>query len=150
VKKKARTDRELTFIYLQILDGHRIRIHRNFLIHFRGKPRPTPRPFDFAGYIELQLDVTITALDADWIAVLFDVPLGGEPHAITAGWLRASMRRVNEEKSEPGMPVLECREPIAVPPSQRVLYRIPIVTNARRIAANHKLRASRLLPPVLL
>lgn len=49
------------------------------------------------------------------------------------------MRRVNEEKSEPGRPVLECREPIAVPPGQRVGYRIPIVTNARQIAAKLRL-----------
>jgi uncharacterized protein len=102
--------------------------------------RPMSRSFDFAGYVELQLDATITALDTGWIAALFDVPPEGKPFPITAGWLRASLRRVNEEKSKPGMPVLDCREPFAISQGQRVVYRVPIVANARRIAANHRLR----------
>jgi|HubBroStandDraft_1064217.scaffolds.fasta_scaffold173033_1 hypothetical protein len=53
-------------------------------------------------------------------------------------WLRASLRRVNEKK--PGIPVLGFREPVAVWRAQRVVYRIPIVANARRIAVNRRLR----------
>ena len=34
-------------------------------------------PTDFAGDIELQLDATITALDAAWITVLYDVAPDG-------------------------------------------------------------------------
>jgi uncharacterized protein len=101
---------------------------------------PMSRTFDFVGDIELQLDATITALDTGWIAVLFDVPPAGEPFAITAGWLRASLSHVNEKKSKAGMPVLECREPVPIPVGLRVAYRIPMVANARRIAANHRLR----------
>lgn len=98
------------------------------------------KAFDFAGNIELQLDATITALDTGWIAVLFDIPSHGEPFTITAGWLRASLRQVNEERSKPGAPVLDCREPVSIPIGGRVVYRIPIVANARRIAAGHRLR----------
>jgi putative CocE/NonD family hydrolase len=102
--------------------------------------KPMLADFDFAGNIELQLDATITALDTGWIAVLYDVAPGSEPEAVTAGWLRASMSHVNEEDSAPGAPVLDCREPIAIAVGKRNTYRIPVVPNARRIAAGHRLR----------
>lgn len=101
---------------------------------------PAGKPLVFAGNIELRLDATITALDTGWIVVLFDIPPQGEPFAITAGWLRASLRGVNEEKSKPGAPVHDCREATAIPVGERVVYRIPMVPNARRIAAWHRLR----------
>ena len=96
--------------------------------------------FDFAGNIELDLDATITALDTGWIAVLYDVPPEGEPEAITAGWLRAALSRVDEARERAGAPALDCREPVAIPVGQRVVYRIPIVPNARRIKAGRRLR----------
>ena len=101
---------------------------------------PMSENFDFAGDIELQLDATKTAFDTGWIAVLFDVPPAGEPFPISAGWLRASLSRVDEGKSKPGAPVLNCRTFIAVPVGERVVYRMPIVPNARRIAVKHRLR----------
>jgi hypothetical protein len=101
---------------------------------------PMTENFDFVGDIELQLDATITAFDTGWIAVLFDAPPAGDPFPITAGWLRASLSRVIEEDSEPGAPVLDHRRPVAVPVGQRIVYRIPIVANARRIARGHRLR----------
>jgi uncharacterized protein len=100
---------------------------------------PITETFDFVGDIELQLDATITAFDTGWIAVLFDVPPAGEPFPITAGWLRASLSRVVEEKSEPGALVIDHRRP-TVPVGQHVLYRIPMVANARRIVRGHRLR----------
>jgi predicted acyl esterase len=101
---------------------------------------PMTKHLDFAGDIELQLDATITAFDTSWIVVLQDVPAEGESVTITAGWLRAALSRVNEEKSKPGSPVLDCREPIAIPVGKRIVYRISISANARRIAVNHRLR----------
>jgi len=101
-------------------------------------------PFDaaleFAGNIELTLEATITAIDTCWIAVLYDVPPDGKPDAITAGWLRATFSAVNEARSVPGAPMLECRAPIAIPVGERVAYRIPVVANARHVPAGHRLR----------
>ena len=44
--------------------------------------------------------------------------------------------------SEPihGAPVLPCREAVAVPIGQDVQYRIPLVPNARRFKAGHRIR----------
>ena len=101
---------------------------------------PMTAALAFAGDIELELDATITGVDTGWIAALFDVPAQGKPVAITAGWLRASFSRVNEQMSKPGVPVLECREPVAIPAGERVVYRIPLVPNARSIGEGHRLR----------
>lgn len=101
---------------------------------------PLAAELAFAGDIELALDASITALDTAWIAVLLDVPPAGEPVAITAGWLRASLRAVDEARSAPGAPVLDCRVPSAVPVGERVVYRIPMVPNARRVQVGHRLR----------
>jgi len=101
---------------------------------------PLTTAMDFAGDIELALDATITGIDTAWMAALLDVPPSGEPFAITAGWLRASYSTLNEERSVPGAPVVECRTTVSIPAGQRMHYRIPVVPNARRIAAGHRLR----------
>lgn len=102
------------------------------------------QPFDadlaFAGNIELTLEAKVTALDTAWIAVLYDLPPDGEPEGITAGWLRATLSAVDEKKSVLGAPVLECRTPVALPVGQQATYRIPMVPNARHLAAGHRLR----------
>ena len=95
---------------------------------------------EFAGAIELTLEARITAFDTSWIAVLYDAPPDGEPEAITAGWLRAAFWGVDEKRSVLGAPVPDCRAPRVVPVGERVSYRIPVVPNARRIAAGHRLR----------
>ncbi len=96
--------------------------------------------FDFAGDIELQLDATKTAFDTGWIAVLFDVPPVGEPIPISAGWLRASLSRVDEGKSKPKIKFRIAAFHLLFPVGERVVYRMPIVPNARRIAVKHRLR----------
>lgn len=100
---------------------------------------PADEAFDVVGEIELDLDATITALDTAWIVVLSDLGPDGET-TVSAGWLRAQLRTVDEDRSRRGRPVVPCREPVAVPVGEPVRYRIPIVPNARRIAAGHRLR----------
>jgi hypothetical protein len=95
---------------------------------------------EFAGAIELTLEAKITAFDTSWIAVLYDAPPDGEPEPITAGWLRAAFSGVDENRSVRGAPVPDCGTPRAVPVGEQVSYRIPVVPNARRLPAGHRLR----------
>lgn len=101
---------------------------------------PFARAVEFAGDIELTLNAKITAHDAGWIAVLYDIPPSGEPQAITAGWLRASLSAIDPESSRPGSPVLECRTAQPIDPGKLRTYRIPIVPNARHLPRGHALR----------
>jgi putative CocE/NonD family hydrolase len=95
---------------------------------------------DIVGEIELVLDAVTTASDTGWILTLQDVDDTGTVTDITAGWLRASMREVDEDASRIGRPVLPCRQPAALPVGTSVRYRIPLVPNARRINAGHRLQ----------
>jgi hypothetical protein len=59
---------------------------------------------------------------------------------ITQGYLRAGLREVDEAASRPGAPVLPCRTFRSVPIGEKVHYRIPLVPNARRFGAGHRVR----------
>ncbi len=104
----------------------------------------TSAPMDTAvnivGNIELCLVATATAIDTAWMATLFDVAPDGSAEPITAGWLRASLRQVDPTTSVVGSPVLPCRTAEAVPIGEDITYRIPLVPNARRVAAGHSIR----------
>jgi len=119
----------------------------------RAKPSPIDPPsiltwtgealassLDVVGDIELRLVASATAIDTAWIATLQDVAPDGTVEQVTAGWLRASMREVDEAASRPGAPVLPCRTARAVPIGEDVVYRIPLVSNARRFEAGHRIR----------
>jgi uncharacterized protein len=101
---------------------------------------PLGGPVDVVGEIELCLDAASSAADTGWIVLLQDVAPDGTAADVTAGWLRASLRAVDEAASRPGAPVLRCRTAKAVPAGDVVAYRIPLVPNARRFAAGHRIR----------
>jgi predicted acyl esterase len=95
---------------------------------------------DVVGEIELRLVAAATAADTAWLATLQDVAADGVVTDVTAGWLRASLREVDEAASVPGAPVLPCRNAVAVPIGADVEYRIPLVPNARRFAKGHRVQ----------
>jgi len=99
-----------------------------------------PHDLDLVGPIELRLDATCTAPDTAFIAVLQDVDENGNAISVTAGYLRASLRDIDESASKHGAPFLPCRIFEPVPIEERVSYRIPIVPNARRFRTGHRLR----------
>ena len=103
---------------------------------------PLPHDLDLIGPIELQLDAACTAPDTAFIAVLQDVDENESTINVTASYLRASMRGVDDAVSKRGAPFLPCRTFEAVPIGEKVSYRIPLVPNARRFRAGHKLRLS--------
>lgn len=98
------------------------------------------RDFDIVGPVELRLDVVSTAPDTAFIAILQDVDATGQTVDVTAGYLRAGLRAVDEAASVPGAPVLPCWTFAAVPVGETVHYRIPVVPTARRFKAGHRIR----------
>ena len=101
---------------------------------------PLAEPIDLVGEIELRLVASATAADTAWLATLRDVAPDGEVTDVTAGWLRASLREVDEAASTPGAPTLPCRNATALPIGEDVEYRIPLVPNARRFAPGHRIQ----------
>jgi uncharacterized protein len=101
---------------------------------------PLAHDVDVIGPIELQLDAACTAPDTAFIAVLQDADENGNTTNITAGYLRAGLRKVDEERSKQAAPVLPCDTFEAVPIGQKITCRIPLVSNARRFKVGHKIR----------
>jgi predicted acyl esterase len=101
---------------------------------------PLTDPVELVGEIELRLDASTTAADTGWIVTLQDVDPDSGTYDVTAGWLRASLRGVDEKRSVPGAPVLPCTRRRRVRAGKVYSYRIPIVPNARRFAAGHRIR----------
>jgi putative CocE/NonD family hydrolase len=101
---------------------------------------PFDTAMDLVGDLELRLDASTTAIDTAWIVLLEDVAPDGTAETVTQGWLQASLREVDDGASRPGAPELRCRTPQAVPAHEVVAYRIPLVPNARRFAAGHRVR----------
>jgi uncharacterized protein len=101
---------------------------------------PLEHDFEVVGDIELQLDASSTASDTAWFAFLQDVDPSGSVTNVTAGYLRASLRAVNETASRMGAPVLDCSTPQLVPIGDTISYRIPVVANARLFKAGHQIR----------
>ena len=101
---------------------------------------PLAHHLDIVGPIELQLDAISTAPDTAFIAILQDVNEAGEAVDVTAGYLRAGLRKVDETESKLGTPVVPCKTFEAVPIGEKVRYRIPVVPNARHFKAGHKIR----------
>jgi predicted acyl esterase len=96
--------------------------------------------FDVIGPIELQLDAACTAPDTAFIAILLHVDQTGQANIVTAGYVRAGLRAVDEAASQQGAPFLPCSAFEAVPIGETLRYRIPIVPNARRFKTGHTIR----------
>ena len=109
-------------------------------LHLEWSTEPLEQDVDVAGNIELQLVAASTAPDTGFIAVLQDVDAAGKVTDVTAGYLRAALRQIDEEGSRPGAPILPCRDYAAVPLGEMISYRIPMVPNARRFKAGHRIR----------
>lgn len=103
---------------------------------------PLDADLDIIGDIELRLVASTTAIDTAWMVTLVDVAPDGTTIPVTAGWLRASLRAVDEASSRPGAPALPCRTATAVPLGEDVEYRIPLVPNARKFTAGHSVRVT--------
>jgi predicted acyl esterase len=101
---------------------------------------PLDGDLDIVGEFELRLVASATAADTAWMATLQDVSPDDAVTDVTAGWLRASLREVDEAASTPRSPALPCRTAVAIPIGEDVEYRIPLVPNARRFVKGHRIR----------
>ena len=101
---------------------------------------PLTHDLDVVGDIEVQLDAASTTADTAWIAILQDVDANGAVIDVTAGYLRAGLREVDETVRRPCAPDLPCRTFQAVPIGKLVHYRIPLVVNARRFKPGHRVQ----------
>ncbi|RKP53790.1 CocE/NonD family hydrolase [Pararobbsia silviterrae] len=108
--------------------------------HLVWTSAPLDSDLDVVGYAELAFDAISTAPDTAWIALIQDIDPSGAITEVTAGFMRASLRKVDEAASTIGAPVLPCTQFESVPVGVTVRYRLPFVVTARRFQAGHRIR----------
>ena len=92
------------------------------------------------GQIALYLYVSISGEDADFIVKLKDVSPDGSESVLTRGWLKASHREVDEEKSKPWQPYHPHTSAIPLTPGEINEYAIEIRPISNLFRKGHKIK----------
>jgi putative CocE/NonD family hydrolase len=104
------------------------------------RTQPLEQPLTLAGSGALHLVATSTADDTDWIAKLSDVAPDGSETIITAGFLRASYRELDPQRSTPALPWHKDTSPAPIEPGRPYAYDVAIWPTAYELAAGHRLQ----------
>src|SRR5262249_27672774 len=101
---------------------------------------PLSTPLELTGPVALTLYASIDSTDTNWIVSLADVAPDGVAFELTKGFLKASHRAVDEERSQLWRPYHPPDEPEPVVPDEVVEYRIELSPTANVFAAGHRIR----------
>jgi predicted acyl esterase len=88
----------------------------------------------------LHLHVASTAADTDWIVKLSDVGPDGRVLDLTQGWLRASHRALDTDRSTPWRPYHPHDRPVALSPGEPTAFAIEVLSTAHVLRPGHRLR----------
>lgn len=92
------------------------------------------------GPIALYLYASISSDDASWIVKLKDVSPDGTEFVLTRGWLKASHRELDKDKSQPWQPYHPHTRSIPVVPGEINEYAIDIRPIGTLFKAGHKIK----------
>lgn len=95
---------------------------------------------EIVGPIALYLYASISSDDAHWIVKLKDVRPDGSEFVLTRGWLKASHREVDKDKSKPWQPYHPHTRLVPVVPGEINEYAIDIRPIAYLFKAGHKIK----------
>jgi len=98
---------------------------------------PLAQPIEVTGPIALYLYASIDQEDTNWIAALKDVYPDGSTVELTRGWLKASHRALDPEKSKPWLPYHTHVNPEPVKPGKIYEYAIEIRPTSNVFGAGH-------------
>ncbi|MFC1868516.1 CocE/NonD family hydrolase [Thermodesulfobacteriota bacterium] len=120
-------------------------VHQSPVITFDIHPLeylspPMPQDMELTGPIALYLYASIDTPDTNWIVTLSDVDMRGLATKLTGGWLKASHRILDEDKSKPWQPCHTFMAPQPVVPGQIHEYAIEITPTSNVFKAGHRLK----------
>lgn len=102
---------------------------------------PLDEPLQLAGPMELRFFASTTAPDTDFVVKVARVAEDGSSRLITSGYLKASQRKWDDDRSKPGSPWITNLEEDATPPGSGINeYRIDIWDIAWTIEPGERLR----------
>lgn len=94
---------------------------------------------EFTGPASLTLYASIDATDTTWIAYLSEVSASGDRTVLSRGYLRASHREIDEDRSTPAQPFHPHVDPEPVTPGEIYEYRIGFPPIAALLEKGHRL-----------
>jgi putative CocE/NonD family hydrolase len=103
---------------------------------------PLLQPIELVGPAALYLHAAIDAEDTNWIIALADIAPNGSVVELTRGYLKASHRAIDAERSTAYLPVHPHREAVPVPPGQVIEYAIELSPLANVFLPGHRIRLS--------
>jgi putative CocE/NonD family hydrolase len=98
------------------------------------------QPLTLTGDGALHLVASSSASDTDWFAKLSDVAPDGSESIITAGFLRASHRRLDPARTTPSRPWHTNTGPQPIEPGRNYAYDLAIWPTAYELAKGHRLQ----------
>jgi predicted acyl esterase len=113
---------------------------------YRGGPQVAWRTEPFAveteisGPLALELHASSSATDTDWFATLFDEGPDGTRRSLTNGWLRASHRALDPDRSTPWQPFHPHLVAEPLTPGDAYVFAIEVWPTSNVFRAGHRLR----------
>jgi uncharacterized protein len=101
---------------------------------------PFEETVELVGPFKLSLHAASTAPDVDWIVKLQLIDADGAPSDLTQGWLRASHRALDPERSKPYRPYHPHDRTEPIVPGEPTWFEIAIVPTAQRFKPGQRLR----------
>lgn len=95
---------------------------------------------EITGPIALYLYASLTTEDANWMAIINDIYPDGSIMPISKGWLKATHREINVEKSKPYLPFHPHTRSLPVEPGKVYEYPIEMGVTSVILKAGHKLQ----------
>lgn len=101
---------------------------------------PFEENIEVTGPIALYLSASISSTDANWMVVLKDIDPNGKEVLVTKGWLKASHRAIDKNKSKPYQPFHPHTESVPVEPGKIYEYAIEIRETSYVFKRGHSLQ----------
>jgi predicted acyl esterase len=98
------------------------------------------RTLEITGPVQLDLWITSTAKDTDFLVVLSDEFPDGSASVMTKGWLRASHRAVDPKRSQPNQPWHPHLSLELLTPGEPVLLPIELISTCNVFKPGHRVR----------
>jgi predicted acyl esterase len=101
---------------------------------------PMTADTEYTGPHALYLYADLSGADANWIVVVYDVAPDGSRTQITKGWLKASHRELDAERSKPERPYHPHTRAVPVAPGEVEEYPIEIRDSSHVFRKGHRLQ----------
>lgn len=104
------------------------------------RTEPLREDMEIVGHIALYLNASLSSEDADFIVSLKDIDPSGSETPLSRGWLKASHRELDREKSKEWKPYHTHMNPTPVVPGKIYEYAIEIRPIANLFKAGHSIQ----------